>query len=93
MPRIKIIQLEEAALPLKELYDKFVHKRGCLSEVLKIQSLHPESIRSQAAFYMDIMFSKTALLRAEKEMIAVVVSVTNGCLYCQEHHGAALNAY
>lgn len=24
---------------------------------------------------------------------SVVVSATNGCLYCQSHHGAALNAY
>lgn len=42
---------------------------------------------------MDIMFSKTALTLAEKEMIAVVVSAANGCVYCQTHHGAALNAY
>ncbi len=26
-------------------------------------------------------------------MIAVVVSAANGCVYCQAHHGAALNAY
>lgn len=26
-------------------------------------------------------------------MIAVVVSVANGCIYCQTHHGAALNNY
>lgn len=39
------------------------------------------------------MFSKTALTRGEKEMIAVVVSVANGCRYCQTHHGTALNQY
>lgn len=78
---------------MKEIYDEMIEKRGGLSEVLKIQSLHPQSIRSHVAFYMDIMFSKTALTRAEKELIAVVVSVANGCLYCQAHHGAALNAY
>ncbi len=31
--------------------------------------------------------------RAEKELIAVVVSVANGCVYCQVHHGSALNNY
>ncbi len=58
-----------------------------------VQSLHPSSIKSHVAFYMDIMFSKTALLRVEKELIAVVVSVVNECAYCQLHHGAALKAY
>lgn len=93
MSRIKVIQPEEADSPLKEIYSELVARRGRLSEVMKIQSLHPESIRSHVAFYMDIMFDKTALMRAEKELIAVVVSVVNGCRYCQVHHCAALNAY
>ncbi|HVK97012.1 MAG TPA: peroxidase-related enzyme [Flavisolibacter sp.] len=93
MARIKVIQYEEANNELKSVYDDLISKRGKLSEVLKIQSLHPASIKSHVIFYMDIMFSKTALTRAEKELIAVVVSVANGCLYCQTHHSAALNAY
>lgn len=93
MSRIQVIEPEKGTGVLKEIYDELVQKRGKLSEVLKIQSLHPESIRSHVNFYMDIMFSKTSLTRAEKELLAVVVSVANGCLYCQTHHGAALNAY
>jgi len=93
MARIQVIQYEEAEGELKEIYDGLIAKRGNLSEVLKIQSLHPSSIRSHTALYMDIMFSKTALSRAEKELIAVVVSFANGCVYCQVHHGTALNNY
>ncbi len=93
MARIKVIQHEEAEGELKSIYDDLVVTRGQLSEVLKIQSLHPSSIKSHTAFYMDIMFGKSALSRAEKEMIAVVVSVVNGCMYCQTHHGTALNNY
>ncbi len=93
MARIKVIQYEEAEGELKTVYDDIIAKRGQLSEVLKIQSLHPSFIKSHTAFYMDIMFSKTALSRAEKEMIAVVISVVNGCMYCQTHHGTALNNY
>ena len=26
----------------------------------------------------------------QKEMVAVIVSVTNGCIYCFEHHGNSL---
>ncbi len=31
--------------------------------------------------------------REIREMIAVVVSVANGCLYCRKHHADALNHY
>lgn len=92
MARIKVIEYEDANSELKPVYDDLIAKRGKLSEVLKVQSLHPTSIKSHMAFYMDIMFSKTSVSRAEKEMIAVVVSAANGCVYCQAHHGAALNA-
>ncbi len=93
MARINVIQYDAAEGELKTVYDDLITKRGQLSEVLKIQSLHPSSIRSHTTLYMDIMFSKTALSRAEKELIAVVVSVANGCVYCQVHHGSALNNY
>jgi len=42
---------------------------------------------------MEIMFSKSELSRAEREMIAVVVSACNNCEYCQTHHAEALNNY
>ncbi len=77
MARINVIQYNAAEGDLKSVYDDIITKRGQLSEVLKIQSLHPSSIESHTAFYMDIMFNKSALARAEKEMIAVVVSVVN----------------
>jgi uncharacterized peroxidase-related enzyme len=42
---------------------------------------------------MSIMFKKSPLSRAEREMIAVVVSAGNNCEYCQIHHAEALNHY
>lgn len=93
MARIKVIQPEDATGTLHAIYHDAIEKRGKLAEVLKIQSLHPDSIKSHMNFYMDIMFSKTSLTRAEKEMIAIVVSSTNGCIYCQIHHAEALNYY
>lgn len=93
MPRIKVIQPEAAEGALQEIYSTLIEKRGKISEVLKIQSLHPQSIQSHLNLYIDIMFSKSSLSRAEREMIAVVVSVANGCIYCQIHHAEALNHY
>jgi uncharacterized peroxidase-related enzyme len=93
MARIKVISQEDATGRLKEIYDELIVKRGKLAEVHTIQSLRPESIVKHIDLYMEIMFSKSELSRAEREMMAVVVSRANGCNYCQKHHAEALNNY
>lgn len=93
MAAIKTIEHNEATGRLKEIYDELIQKRGQLAEVHKIQSLHPESIVKHIDLYMEIMFSKSELSRAEREMMAVVTSVSNNCHYCQIHHSEALNNY
>lgn len=93
MANITTIGYRDATGRLKEIYDLLIQKRGKLAEVHTVQSLHPESILSHMQLYLDIMFSKSPLSRAQREMIAVVVSAENGCAYCQEHHSAALNQY
>lgn len=93
MSRIKVIEPNEAFGRLKEIYDDIIQKRGKLADVHKIQSLRPESIVHHMDLYLEIMFSKSELSRAEREMMAVVVSVANGCQYCQMHHAQALNHY
>ncbi len=93
MARIKQIEHAEATGRLKEIYDDLVKKRGQLAEVHKIQSLRPESIVKHMDLYMEIMFSKSEISRAEREMIAVITSISNNCYYCQIHHSQALNHY
>ncbi|MDD4991165.1 MAG: peroxidase-related enzyme [Paludibacter sp.] len=93
MSRIKVIQHEESTGRLKEIYDDLVKSRAKLAAVHTIQSLHPESIVAHMNLYMEIMFNHSALSRAEREMMAVVVSVNNGCNYCKTHHSEALNKY
>ncbi|MFC2087186.1 peroxidase-related enzyme [Bacteroidota bacterium] len=93
MARIKVINQDEATGRLKEIYDEMIEKRGKLAEVHKIQSLRPESISKHMELYLEIMFSKSELTRAEREMMAVVVSTCNQCEYCQIHHAEALNHY
>lgn len=93
MARIETIGHNEARGKLKEIYDNLLEQRGKLAEVHTIQSLRPESITQHMDLYMGIMFSRSELSRAEREMMAVVVSAANGCSYCQRHHGNALNHY
>jgi len=93
MAFIKTIEQNEATGRLKEIYDDLIQKRGQLAEVHKIQSLRPESIIKHIDLYMEIMFAKSELSRAEREMMAVITSVSNNCHYCQIHHSEALNNY
>ncbi len=93
MARIRIIGEDEAEGLLKEIYEQLTAKRGKLAEVHKLQSLRPRSILRHMELYMEIMFTRSELSRAEREMMAVVVSAVNACHYCMEHHGAALNFY
>ena len=93
MARIKVIDYKHAEGRLKEIYDGLLDRRGKLADVHTIQSLRPESIVKHMELYMEIMFKHSDLSRAEREMIAVVVSAANQCTYCQMHHSAALNRY
>ncbi len=93
MPFIEVIQHENAEGRLKEIYDELVSSRGKLAEVHKIQSLNPETIVAHMDLYMKIMFGKSPLKRYQREMIAVVVSVSNDCLYCTRHHAEALQHF
>ncbi len=93
MARINVIEHDETTGRLLEIYSDLVKKRGKLADVHKIQSLRPESILKHMDLYLEIMFSKSELSRVQQEMMAVVVSVSNGCDYCRLHHAEALNHY
>ncbi|MCW9708779.1 peroxidase-related enzyme [Fodinibius salsisoli] len=93
MAYINIIEPEEATGSLKKIYEELEKKRRKLARIHKVQSLHPETIVAHMELYLSIMFSRSPLSRAQREMMAVVVSATNECEYCQRHHGEALNHY
>ena len=93
MSRIKVINHSEASGKLKEIYDGLTKKRGKLADVHKIQSLRPKSITAHMDLYMEIMYSRSDLSRAERELIGTIVSIANGCNYCTKHHAEALNHF
>lgn len=93
MAYIKIIQPEEASGVLANIYERLWKSRGKLAEVHKIQSLHPESIVKHMDLYMELMYGKSPLKRYQREMLGVVVSLTNKCEYCQLHHLEALKHF
>ena len=93
MSWIDVIDEEDAEGDLKKVYDEIIHKRGKLSNIMKIQSLNPDCMRTHMNLYLSIMFGKSNLKRVDRELIAVVVSSLNKCKYCVNHHAEALNFY
>lgn len=93
MPFIEVIDEFSAEGPLQEVYNNIIKSRGKLSNIMKIQSLNPETMIKHMDLYKSIMFRKSNLSRELKEMIAVVVSLANKCDYCINHHAEALNFY
>ncbi len=93
MSWIKIIEKEEATGALHDLYEHVESTRGKMSNILRVHSLHPKAMQAHLDLYLSIMFSRSKLRRADRELLAVVVSATNGCDYCIQHHAEALRFY
>ena len=81
MPWIRVIPPEQAQASLKRQYDAALKRAGKIYNIVSIASLKPEFIRQSMSLYVALMQTPGKLSRAQREMIAVVVSQTNGCFY------------
>ena len=93
MSWIEEIEVDEADGKLAEMYAELTERRGKISNILKVHSLNPQAMSDHLDLYMTLMFGKSGLTRAEREAVAVVVSATNECEYCVNHHTEALRHY
>lgn len=71
----------EATGLLRRLYDRLRAPWGGVDHILKIHSVNPGSLDRHHSYYAWIMRGRSPLTRAQREMIAVVVSATNRCHY------------
>jgi len=82
MAWIRTVDPAEASGLLKTLYDEAVARAGKVFHIVRLQSLRPRVLRSSIQLYVELMrSSEGALSRAQREMIATVVSRENGCHY------------
>lgn len=81
MPYIKTISPEEALGALKREYDAAMQRAGRIWNIVKIMSLNPSTLRASMRMYTQTMKSECGLARAQRELLAVIVSQTNGCHY------------
>ena len=82
MAWIKTVDPDAATGLLKRLYDAAVKRAGKVFNVIRIQSPRPEVLRHSTQLYLEVMVSaKSPLSRAQRELIATVVSRANDCHY------------
>lgn len=66
---------------LAETYRKIGGRDGTVDNILSIHSLSPPGLRAHYDLYKSCMYGRSDLSRAQREMIAVVVSLINRCHY------------
>jgi uncharacterized peroxidase-related enzyme len=83
---------DEAQLPddLRGLFAKARERLGFVPNVFRVYSFRPQRLSAWFAHFRQLHVPTEQLSAADREMIAVVVSAANGCLYCLVAHGAAL---
>ena len=81
MAWIKIIDENDAEGDLKQIYEEQRRQAGAVANILQIHSLAPNVLSAHLSIYKAAMYATGELSRAQREMIAVVVSQANGCHY------------
>ena len=81
MPNLRLIDVDEATGELKREYDAAIGRAGKVFNIVKAMCLRPGVLRRSMELYKEIMFGPSELSRAERELLAVVVSRANHCHY------------
>ena len=81
MAWIKVVGLSEATGVLRDLYDKYFVSSGVQDNITMVSSLNPKALRLNHELYSHLMRGPSDLSRAQREMIALLVSVINVCHY------------
>ncbi len=81
MPFTKTISPDESTGKLKGEYDAALRRAGRIWNIVRIMSVNADALAASMRLYGAIMHGASPLSRAQREMIAVVVSQTNHCHY------------
>lgn len=76
----------------RALFDQVEEKLGFVPNVFRAFAWREPRMLKWKAHFDDVMTPSPGLGKAEREMISVVVSMQNQCLYCLTSHGFALRA-
>lgn len=78
---IRTVEEREATGKLAEIYEAARKRAGRVYNILKIQSQNPQALQAMLDLYISTVRAESPLSRAQREMLAVVVSRANNCHY------------
>lgn len=81
MAWIRTIEYEESTGKLREHYDAAIRRAGRVYNIIKLLGLRPRHLEASINLYTTLMHAPSGLTRAQREMVAVVVSRANDCHY------------
>jgi len=82
MAWIETIEPEDADETLRVLYAVVADpESGELDNIMKIHGRHPAGLRAHFDLYRAVMAGTPTFRKVDREMVALVVSRTNGCRY------------
>ncbi len=87
-----MVRPEDASEPLRAIYERIrAHSStGRVANVWRALGHDPPGLSATFEQYRTLMDDPAPLSKAQAELIALVVSATNGCGYCVAHHGPRL---
>lgn len=93
MTWIQAISPDAAGATLAPVYARIASDStsGRVAHLWQAWGGDPAGLASLHAHYRAVMANPAPLTPAQAQMIAVVVSATNGCGYCVAHHGPKLS--
>lgn len=87
---IEYVSEDEATGIVAKIYKGTKRSWGGVDNIIKAHSLNTTALRALMTFYNGLMHGDCDLTLAQREMIAVTVSVLNKCNYWIRHHGEGL---
>ena len=72
---------EEPQGLLGRIYADATRRAGKVWNILRLMSVGPRQLQASMSLYQASMFGESGLTRAEREMVATVVSRANDCFY------------
>ena len=81
MAWIKTINEDEASGMIAKIYKGTMRSWGGVDNIIKAHSLNAHALRALMSFYNNVMHGDCDITLAQREMIAVTVSVINECHY------------
>lgn len=88
--RFPVPELSDMPDDIREMMETVQAKSGFIPNVFLALAHRPAEFRAFFAAHDALMDKSEGLSKAEREMIVVATSATNGCLYCVVAHGAIL---